>query len=75
MKVISFIEDEEVIKKILKHLGLWEKKAKPPPKATGPRKTQEYHLDDSTSQLLEPARRLSGGSDKWLYVDLEPACA
>ena len=24
MKVISVIEDEEVIKKILKHLGLWE---------------------------------------------------
>ncbi len=23
MKVISVIEDEEVIKKILKHLGLW----------------------------------------------------
>jgi len=61
MKVISVIEDEEVIKKILKHLGLWEIKARPPPKATG--KTQEYHLDDSTSQL--PA------SDKWLYVDPE----
>jgi hypothetical protein len=28
------IEDEEVIKKILKHLGLWERKARPPPKAT-----------------------------------------
>ncbi len=24
MRVISFIEDEEVIKKILKHLGLWD---------------------------------------------------
>jgi len=55
----------EIIEKILKHLGLWELKARPPPKATG--KTQEYHLDDSTSQL--PA------SDKWLYVDPEPACA
>jgi len=61
MKVISVIEDEAVIKKILKHLGLWEVKARPPPKATG--KTQEYHLDASTSQL--PA------SDKWLYVDPE----
>ena len=26
MKIISFIEDEEVIEKILKHLGLWEVK-------------------------------------------------
>jgi hypothetical protein len=25
-------EDEEVIEKILKHLGLWEMKARPPPK-------------------------------------------
>ena len=24
MKIINFIEQEEVIKKILKHLGLWE---------------------------------------------------
>jgi endonuclease III len=36
MKIISVIEDEEVIKKILKHLGLWDRKARPPPKATGP---------------------------------------
>ena len=42
MRVISFIEDEEVIKKILKHLGLWpveslkverDRKARPPPKS------------------------------------------
>jgi hypothetical protein len=30
MKVISVIEDEDVIKKILKHLGLWDQKARPP---------------------------------------------
>jgi hypothetical protein len=34
MKVISVIEDEEVIKKILRHLGLWDVKTRPPPKAT-----------------------------------------
>ncbi|MFH1933590.1 MAG: hypothetical protein ABIN18_18650 [Pseudomonadota bacterium] len=39
MKVISVIEDEQAIKKIPKHLGLWEIKARPPPKATGPPKT------------------------------------
>jgi hypothetical protein len=29
MKILSFIEDEQVIEKILKHLGLWEMKARP----------------------------------------------
>ena len=73
MKIISVIEDEMVIKKILKHLCLWEIKARPLP--TGPSKTQEYHIDYSTSQLPEPARRSIGGSDKWPYVAPEPACA
>jgi hypothetical protein len=63
MKVISVIEDEEVIKKILKHLGLWGVEPRPPPKPTRPTKIAEYSIDYSTSQL--PA------SDKWLYVDSE----
>jgi hypothetical protein len=29
-KIISYIEDEEVIDKILSHLGLWEAKTLPP---------------------------------------------
>ena len=52
MKVISVIEDEEVIKKILKHLGLWEIKQRPPPKPS------ECRIDYSVSQLPS--------SDKWL---------
>jgi hypothetical protein len=64
MKVISVIEDEEIIKKILKHLGLWDRnppqlrrvKARPPPKATGPPKVQEYSIDYSVSQLPESPR-------------------
>ena len=32
MKVIAFIEDDEVVKKILKHLGLWDRRPRPPPK-------------------------------------------
>ena len=63
MKVISVIEDEEVIKKILKHLGLWDREARPPPKATGPPEIPQYSIDYSDSQL--PV------SDKWLYVDPE----
>jgi hypothetical protein len=63
MKVISVIEDEEVIRKILKHLDLWETKERPPPKATGPPKLADYVIDESISQL--PV------SDNWLYVDPE----
>ena len=47
MEIISMIEDEEVIKKGLKHLGLWDRKARPPPKATGPPKIPEYSIDIS----------------------------
>jgi hypothetical protein len=36
MKIISFIEDEELIEKILKHLGLREEKVRPPPKVRVP---------------------------------------
>jgi hypothetical protein len=41
MKVISVIEDEKVVNKIVKHLGLWNRKARPPPKATGPPTVRE----------------------------------
>jgi hypothetical protein len=53
MKIISVIDDEDVIKRVLKHLDLWEIKQRPPPKATGPPKTPEYSVDYSD----------------WLYVD------
>jgi len=31
MRIIAFIEKQEVIKKILKHMGLWEVNPRPPP--------------------------------------------
>ena len=65
MRVISFIEDEEVIKKTLKASWPVGHKNQAAPKATGPPKVPEYSIDSSLSQL--PA------SDKWLYVDPEPA--
>jgi|GEM_PF-1267106 hypothetical protein len=46
------IEDEEVIEKILKHLELWEMKARPPPRAKTPSVT--IYLDDSDSQISSP---------------------
>ncbi len=36
MRIISFIEDLEIIKKILKHLDLWDVKRKPPRRAHAP---------------------------------------
>ena len=54
MRIIAFIEDDEVIKKILKHLGLWDRKPRPPPKANSPPMTVDY----TDSQLPT--------SDKWL---------
>jgi len=42
MKIISFIQDEEVIEKILNHLGLWEMKAQPPPKQSASLVTMHF---------------------------------
>lgn len=61
MEVISIIEDSEIVKKILKHLGLWDQKARPPPKANSPPIASQYHIDYTDSQL--PV------SDNYLYVD------
>jgi hypothetical protein len=48
MKIISFIEDQEVISKILKHLGLWDVKRKPPPCVNGP-PTESFIIYDESS--------------------------
>ncbi|CAB1082615.1 hypothetical protein D1AOALGA4SA_10217 [Olavius algarvensis Delta 1 endosymbiont] len=48
MKIISFIEDEEVIRKILKHLGLWEVGRKPPARANSP-PTETFIIYDESS--------------------------
>jgi hypothetical protein len=44
-----FIEDKEVIEKILRHLGLCKVKVRPPPKVTAPSIT--ISTDDSDSQV------------------------
>jgi hypothetical protein len=83
MKVISVIEEEEIIKKILKYLGLsacagtadrWEIQTRPPPRGNTPPNNIEPHLDYSNSQLPSPARHRSrpseaGGSYDYLYAD------
>ena len=49
MKIISFIEDREVIEKLLKRLSLWEVKVRPPPKVKAP--SSSISIDDSDSQV------------------------
>jgi hypothetical protein len=52
MKVISVIEDQDVIKNILKHLGLWEVKPRPLPRnAKWQPLSTEPHTDDSDTQV------------------------
>ncbi len=60
MKIISFIDDSEIIKKILNHLGLWDVKRKPPPRANGP-PTESFIIYDESS---------SPGADDYL-VDVQ----
>jgi hypothetical protein len=46
MRVIAFIEEMDVIRKILKHLGLWEDK--PRPKANPPPAAElQYIIEDA----------------------------
>jgi hypothetical protein len=49
MKIISSIEAVNVISKILKHLGLWEVKQRPPPRAKAP--PRNIHIDYTASFL------------------------
>jgi hypothetical protein len=49
MRIPAFIEDEEVIEKILKHLGLWDLKIRPSPKVKLSSVT--ISIDGSDSQV------------------------
>jgi hypothetical protein len=48
MSIISFIDDSEIIRKILKHLNLWDVKRKPPARAHGP-PTEAFIIYDEFS--------------------------
>ncbi len=63
MLILAFMENPEIIKKILKHLDLWDLKARPPPRANAPPMAPEYHIDYTDSQV--PVY------DNYLYVDQE----
>ena len=52
MRILAFIENLEINKKILKHLDLWDLKARPPPKRRKSSQVTETIIDYSDSQLL-----------------------
>jgi hypothetical protein len=49
MRIIAFIEDSPLVKKILKHLSLWDVKRKPPPRANDPPSEAFIIYDQSSS--------------------------
>ena len=54
MRIISSIEDQELIKTILKHLGLWLIRSRPPAKAHAP-PAGEYAVDGSHTAFPDHA--------------------
>jgi hypothetical protein len=51
MRIIAFIEDDWIIKKILKHLGLWETHNHDPPAPDSSLSIDAFTYDDAYSQL------------------------
>lgn len=74
--IISFIEDREVINRILKHLGIWLVKKKPSPRANAPR--VDAHLNEKWGQycFIDNVDRVQLGtgifltSANWLKASL-----
>jgi hypothetical protein len=48
--VVRVIEEEEVVKKILKHPGPWKIRERPAPKVTGRARQSKCHTDYAASQ-------------------------
>ena len=61
MRIIRFIEDAEVIKTILKYLGIWLVRLRPPPKIHDP-PAPEYVMNNVSRQPM---------NDDHLYRDPE----
>ena len=52
MRIISFIDRADVIKKILHHLGLWEESHAPPESEPPRKEIKELTFDPSYNQLI-----------------------
>jgi hypothetical protein len=66
----TFCAIESPVKKILKHLGLWDQKARPPPKANAPPRAPECDIDytDYKVPVYDNLSRASRSND-YLYVN------
>jgi len=53
MRIISSIEDDLIVKKILQHLDLWDVKSKPPPRANSPPTESVIIFDKSSSPSVD----------------------
>jgi hypothetical protein len=62
MQIISFIEDREVIKAILKHLGPWFVKARPTPEAHAPPALNQ-HSSGPAGSIRDPFSQLPMNND------------
>jgi len=52
MRIISFVDQPDVIKKILQHLGLWEESHAPPQSEAVRKEMKELTFDPFYSQLI-----------------------
>ena len=76
MHIIAFIEDQQIVKKILQHLDLWHVKRKPPARAKDPPDQAIIIFDDSSvpaadAYLIDADRttsRLSTGYPSETYL-------
>jgi len=48
MRIISFIEDSEIVKNMVKHSDLWDVKRKPPPRTNSP-PTESFIIYENSS--------------------------
>ena len=60
MKVIAFLEDPPVIRKILQHLGIWERQPGPPPKKIISLPTSEPVEEDGLLSAADPVCSYDG---------------
>ena len=71
MKIISVIDNSEIIKKILKHLDLWDCKARSPPKSKKSFQVTEARIDYSHRGIgpygPEAASQFSPSDDHLFY--------
>jgi hypothetical protein len=70
MRIISFIEDAQVIRDILKHLGIWLVRSRPPPKIHDP-PNREYAAADlqiqPLNEILSTATRNTPGMNTFSH--------